>query len=101
MNQKDDVRILYSVLSSSVSMISKPKSYEELMGNILQFLFSPHISNMQHQLHVISNKSEYNLIFLNRRTHPFWEMVFEKHQAERILFNVRNILALKQNTLIG
>lgn len=64
------------------------RDYGSLIGNILEFLFAPHLMHKHTKHRVMDGYSRCNILFENRSLHPFWERIRMKHKGERILFSV-------------
>lgn len=65
-----------------------PKNDEDMIGDILEFLFASHLTDRYQKISTFQGRRECSLMFVNGGNHPFWERIRVDHQANRLLFDI-------------
>ena len=76
------------------------KKYEELIKEILEFLFVQHLSEFASQCRHHDGDEIWDIVAFNKSNDPFWSTLRQEHHASQILFELKNVRLLRADHVL-
>jgi DNA-binding NarL/FixJ family response regulator len=71
------------------------RRYEELLAEVLPFLFEGHLTDFESQCRHHEGEEIWDIVAYSNSGAPFWETIRQQHQTGQILFELKNVGTLR------